>query len=228
MEEKLLNKLKSEHKTLQEQINELNAQMREKSKDLMKEAFRDFFTKYDSVVENVFWTQYRPFFNDGEACEFGVNDVFILFEGDEEACEYEGSSVYDEDDINDLKEKIASWEAWEKDPMGEAQKYKQFYIEQYNRSPFETYPYRRYEMKSSEEQMMREWKPHYVSKEGCQRQLQTAELIVSKYPNLKNDFEDIKRMIGGLDENLMEAMFGDHAKVVVSKNGIEIEEYAHD
>jgi hypothetical protein len=35
-------------------------------------------------------------------------------------------------------------------------------------------------------------------------------------------------MIGGLDENLMRAMFGDHAKVVVSKDGIEVEEYEHD
>jgi hypothetical protein len=228
MEQKLLNTLKMEHKTLQEQINELNKQMREKSKDLMKEAFRDFLGKYDEVVENIYWTQYTPHFNDGEACEFGVNDVFILLKDDEEACEYEGSSLYDQDSINTLKEQIAKWEAWEKDPMGEAQKHKEFYIKRYNQNPFDPKrTYNRYETKT-EEVLMREWKPHYVSKESCKEQLQTAELIVSKYPNLQKDFKEIKSMIGGLDENLMRAMFGDHAKVVVSKDGIEVEEYEHD
>jgi hypothetical protein len=228
MEEKLLNTLKMEHKTLQEQINELNKQMREKSKDLMKEAFREFFTKYDEIVDNVFWTQYTPHFNDGEACEFGVHDTFILLKDDEEACAYEGSSLYDQDSINTIKEQIAKWEAWEKDPMGEAQKHKEFYIKRYNQNPFDPKrSYNRYETKT-EEDLMREWKPHYVSKESCKEQLQTAELIVSKYPNLQKDFKEIKSMIGGLDENLMRAMFGDHAKVVVSKDGIEVEEYEHD
>lgn len=35
-------------------------------------------------------------------------------------------------------------------------------------------------------------------------------------------------MIAGIDEDLMKAMFGDHAKVIVSASGIEIEEYHHD
>jgi hypothetical protein len=232
MEEKLLNTLKMEHKTLQEQINELNKQMREKSKDLMKEAFREFFTKYDEVVENIYWTQYTPHFNDGEACEFGVNDVFILLKDDEEACAYEGSSLYDQDSIKNLKEQIAKWEAWEKDPMAEARKHQLEYIKKYNRNPFDpeknSYSYGRYGSKKTEEELMREWKPHYVSKESCKEQLQTAEMIVSKYPNLQADFKEIKIMVGGLEENLMRAMFGDHAKVVVSTNGIEIEEYNHD
>lgn len=230
MEEKLLKTLKMEHKTLQEQINELNAQMREKSKELMKEAFRDFLSKYDEVVENIYWTQYTPHFNDGEACEFGVNDVFILLKDDEEACDYEGSELYDKDSINELKKQIAKWEAWEKDPMAEARKHKEEYIKRYNRNPFDprsNYSYNRRDYKT-EEDLMREWKPHYVSKETCQEQLRTAELITSKYPKLKNDFKEIKSMIGGLDEDLMRAMFGDHAKVIVSTNGIEVEEYEHD
>jgi hypothetical protein len=228
MEQKLLNTLKKEHKTLQEQINELNNQMREKSKELMKEAFRDFLGKYDEVVENIYWTQYTPHFNDGEACEFGVNDVFILLKDDEEACEYEGSSLYDKDSINTIKEHIVKWEAWEKDPMGEARKHQSEYIKKYNRNPFDPKrSYNRYETKT-EEELMSEWTPHYVSKESCKEQLHTAELIVSKYPHLQSDFKEIKIMISGLDEDLMRAMFGDHAKVVVSKDGIEVEEYEHD
>lgn len=229
MEPKLLNKLKKEHSTLQEQINALNKQMQETSKELMKEAFREFFEKYQSVVDNVYWTQYTPHFNDGEACEFGVNDVFILLKDDEEACDYEGSSISDKKDISDLKQKIADIEAWEKDPMTAARKHQSDYIKKYNRDPFaqDRYSYGNNRGKSSEE-LMREWKPHYGTKENYLEQLAFAENLVSKYPDLKKDLGDVKSMVSNIDENLMRAMFGDHAKVIVSKTGIEVEEYDHD
>lgn len=230
MDEKLLNTLKKEHKTLQEQINALNEKMRDNSKELMKEAFRGFLEKYDEVVESLFWTQYTPYFNDGEACEFGVHDVHILLKNDEDACDYEGSTLYDKENISELKANIAKWEAWEKDPMKEALKHKEQYIKRYNRNPFDPkndYSYGRREYKT-EEDLMREWKPYYSSKETLQEQLQTAELIVSKYPNLKKDYKEIQSMIGDIDEDLMRAMFGDHVKVVVSADGIEVEDYQHD
>lgn len=229
MKPAILNELKKEHKTLQEQINALNKQMQENSKELMKEAFRDFFEKYQVVVDNVFWTQYTPHFNDGEACEFGVNDVFILLKADEEACEYEGSNVSDEEDIANLKKTIAEIEAWEKDPMAAARKHQSEYIKKYNRDPFapDRYSYGNNRNKSSEE-LMREWKPHYSTKANYLEQLDYAEKLVSQYPDLKKDFKDIKSMVSNIDENLMRAMFGDHAKVIVSHNGIEVEEYVHD
>jgi hypothetical protein len=223
-----LTQCKIEYKNLQDQINDLQNQMQAKAKVLMHEAFKDFFTKYSNIVDSIFWTQFQPFFNDGEECVFSVNDTFILLKGDEDACEYEGSSLYDEESISDLKEHIAKWEAWEKDPMAEARKHKEFYIKRYNRNPFDPKrEYRGYATKT-EEDLMREWKPHYVSKDSCQEQLRTAELIVSKYPNLQKDFNEIKSMINGLDEDLMKAMFGDHVKVIVSADGIEVEEYDHD
>lgn len=229
MEPKLLNKLKKEHSTLQEQINALNKQMQEISKELMKEAFRDFFEKYQSVVDNVYWTQYTPHFNDGEACEFGVNDVFILLKDDEEACDYEGSNISDKKDIANLKGTIAEIEAWEKDPMAAARKYQSDYIKKYNRDPFapDRYSYGNNRGKSSDE-LMREWKPHYGTKENYLEQLAFAENLVSKYPDLKKDLGDVKSMVANIDENLMRAMFGDHAKVIVSIDGIEVEEYDHD
>lgn len=229
MEKKLLDTLKKEHLTLQEQINNLNRQMQEKSKELMKEAFRDFLEKYDDVVDNIYWTQYTPHFNDGEACEFGVNDVYILLKNDEDACDYEGSTISDKEDIRDLKKTIAEIEAWEKDPIAAARRHQSEYIKKYNRDPFapERSWYGNNRGKTSEE-LMREWKPHYATKQDYIERLALAEKIVSSYPDLKKDFKDIKSMIASIDENLMRAMFGDHAKVIVSHKGIEIEEYDHD
>jgi hypothetical protein len=229
METELLNTLKKEHSTLQEQINALNKQMQEKSKELMKEAFRGFFEKYQGVVDNVYWTQYTPHFNDGEACEFNVNDVFMLLKDDEEACDYEGSNVSDEEDIAKLKKIIADIETWEKDPMTAARKHQSEYIKRYNRDPFDSRnSYSSgYKTKTAED-LMREWTPHYGTKENYLEQLAFAENIVSKYPDLKKDLGDVKSMVSNIDEDLMRAMFGDHAKVVVSTTGIEVEEYQHD
>lgn len=228
MEKKLLDTLKKEHSTLQEQIDNLNKQMQEKSKELMKEAFREFLEKYDDVVDNIYWTQYTPHFNDGEACEFGVNDVYVLLKNDEDACEYEGSTISDKEDIRDLKKTIAEIEAWEKDPMAAARKHQSEYIKRYNRDPFATDRYSYSNRGKTSEELMREWKPHYATKQDYIERLALAEKIVSSYPDLKKHFKDIKSMIASIDENLMKAMFGDHAKVIVSHNGIEVEEYDHD
>ena len=227
----ILNQCKIEYKNLQDQINDLQNQMQAKAKVLMHEAFKDFFSKYNEVVENIFWTQYAPYFNDGEECVFSVHGVYITLNSDQDACRYEGSQLYDQEDIKNLKQNIAKWEAWEKDPMGEASKYRTEYIKKYNRNPFDPKnSYERYigSRAKTEEDLMREWKPYYVSKEELQERLVTAELIVSKYPNLKSDFGEIESMVSGLDDDLMKAMFGNHVKVIVSSDAIDVEEYDHD
>jgi hypothetical protein len=222
MEQKLLDTLKGEHASLKSRINALKAEMQENSKVLMKEAFREFFEKYD-VVDNIFWTQYTPYFNDGESCEFSVGDAYLVLKDDEDACEYEGSTLTNKEDIVDLKETIAEIEAWEKDPMAAALKRQQEYIKKYNRDPFAESRY-----SGSTQAQMANWKPHYGTKEDYVKQLATAEEFGKLYPNLKSDFKEIKKMVSGIDEDLMKVMFGDHSKVVVSASGIETEEHQHD
>jgi hypothetical protein len=222
MEQELLNTLKSEHASLKSRINALKEEMQENSKILMKEAFREFLEKYD-VVENIFWTQYTPYFNDGESCEFSVGDVYLVLKDDEDACEYEGSTLTNKDDIENLKKTIAEIERWEKDPIAAAQKYQQERIIQYGRDPFAPSSY-----SGSTQDQMAKWQPHYGTKEKYIKRLATAEEFAKLYPNLKSDFKEIQSMVSGIDEDLMKAMFGDHAKVVVSTTGIEIEEHQHD
>jgi len=226
VEKKLLSTLEAEHENLQKQIFSLKEQMREKSKDLMQAAFASFFEKYSDVVENVFWSQYTPYFNDGESCEFGVYDIFLTLKSDaeDEDDDGEGSSIYDNYDLERLKKKIAEIEAWKKDPRGEAIKYREEYIKKYDRNPFDSY----YNRNKTEEQRIAEWKPFYGSEEYHFKELEKAIYFIETYPDLKSDFKYIKDMISGIDENLMKAMFDDHVKVVVTANGIETEEYEHD
>lgn len=42
----------------------------------LKQVFKDFFTKHP-YVEEIYWTQYTPYFMDGEPCTFGVNDMYM-------------------------------------------------------------------------------------------------------------------------------------------------------
>lgn len=44
----------------------------------LKEALKFFFDKYPAI-QSLTWTQYTPYFNDGDACVFHVNDVCVNF-----------------------------------------------------------------------------------------------------------------------------------------------------
>jgi hypothetical protein len=226
-----LTEMKKEYANLQAQIGELNMQMQKKSKDLMKAVLADFFEKYDSIVKNIYWTQYTPFFNDGESCEFSVHDVWITFRkqnDSDEAEDYsdEGSTVYGEDDIKELKARIAKWEEFNRDPKAAANRYREYHIKQYNNDPFGR---KSWDRNKTTEQKIAEWKPDHISLETLQAELALAEKIVADYPDLKKDYDEVANMIElDLDVDLMKAMFGDHVKVICTKNGIETEEYEHD
>lgn len=66
-------------------IDELRALMDEKMKELQetgKNAFKEcvkVFFQACPEVQAVVWSQYTPYFNDGDECTFGVNEVtFVL------------------------------------------------------------------------------------------------------------------------------------------------------
>jgi hypothetical protein len=187
-----------------------------------------FFLKYDGVVHNVFWTQYTPYFNDGEACEFSVRDVYLTLESesDVESEDDEGSVIYDEDDILNIKKRIETWEDFRENPNTAALKYQKDYIKKYNRDPFD-YSYRSWQQKTVQ-QAMAEWKPDYVSEEELRQKLVTAENLVANYSSLKVEFNAVKKLISSIDEDVMRVMFGDHVKIVATKYGVEIENYDHE
>lgn len=52
--------------------NELTSRIEKYGQLIFRDFFDEYFKKYD-FVENVSWTQYTPYFNDGEPCVFSVN-----------------------------------------------------------------------------------------------------------------------------------------------------------
>ena len=212
-------------------IDELNSLMKDKSKVLMKEMFAAFFKKYEDVVYSIFWTQYTPYFNDGEACEFSVHEAFLnlIQDIDDEDFENdgEGSFLYGEENLQRAKEDLEKMLLWEVDPITAAKKHQQEYMIRYNRDPFNANDY--YNRGKTELELMQKWTPtHYKSSDDVRAEIAKIENFLVTYPSLKPDFYAICNMISSIDENLMRAMFGDHVKVIVTKDGIETEEYSHD
>ena len=49
----------------------------EKISASLNDAFREFFEKVGDEINCITWNQYTPYFNDGAACVFFVNDVYF-------------------------------------------------------------------------------------------------------------------------------------------------------
>lgn len=62
---------------MQEEISRMKAQLVEDVKNELAPAAKEFFDKYP-FVRGIAWTQYTPYFNDGEACEFGVHGAHVF------------------------------------------------------------------------------------------------------------------------------------------------------
>jgi hypothetical protein len=66
---------------LKNQMAELQKQISTFGKEALAEKFKDFFEKHPQV-EAVEWTQYTPYFNDGDVCEFRRNEFgYVLTPG---------------------------------------------------------------------------------------------------------------------------------------------------
>lgn len=53
------------------------AQMQSELTEILKGAFKDIFVQAPNL-HMICWAQYAPYFNDGDACEFSVNEIFAV------------------------------------------------------------------------------------------------------------------------------------------------------
>lgn len=80
--EELQNKIES----VQQKLEEINKEFEAKRKalsivvfDELKNLFAYGAEKFPKLVKAFVWSQYTPYFNDGDACEFGVGDLYINY-----------------------------------------------------------------------------------------------------------------------------------------------------
>ncbi len=63
-----------------EKIKEFNQYMKDEGQKGLMEGLKQFMDTFPTV-EAIRWTQYAPYFNDGEPCEFGVHDPMFKVAG---------------------------------------------------------------------------------------------------------------------------------------------------
>lgn len=64
-------------KNLAKEREEYQRKIREAGAKALEEAASEVFAAHKEI-NRIEWTQYTPYFNDGEPCEFGVYEVYFL------------------------------------------------------------------------------------------------------------------------------------------------------
>lgn len=70
-----MQEIEAKIKAIVEEFNRFYKEFQEKAQGALKEAFKAFFDA-NPTVKSIRWTQYTPYFNDGDECIFGRNEFF--------------------------------------------------------------------------------------------------------------------------------------------------------
>lgn len=86
--------------TFRKQKQELQEQISKHGKKALVTEFNQFFES-NSNVEAVRWSQYTPYFNDGDSCEFGRNDFYVKLKKALPIVKYDKTDGLTSDDDDD-------------------------------------------------------------------------------------------------------------------------------
>jgi len=75
--------------TLLQEFTEQQEKFQKVAQERLKEYFAEFWEK-NPAIKAVHWSQYAPYFNDGEPCEFSVHDPYFTSSWGEYDGEKEG------------------------------------------------------------------------------------------------------------------------------------------
>ena len=167
------NTLQAEFDKLIADQAELRKQFQDKAQGLFKNITKEFFEKNPGVTAFV-WTQYTPYFNDGDTCEFGVNEVVF-------------TNAPDPENIQ--------WEEYDGD----------------------------------EEGVWAATNIKYVLESDRDYYKEDADKIRAAGGVDTESCELMSEAIGSHEmSDVMLAMFGDHVKIIATREGFDVEDYSHD
>jgi len=206
--------LKKNFAALNEQIDAVRKEMSAKSTHFVEAACNQLF-EVCPEIDSVFWMQYTPYFNDGDVCEFSVHEPQFTLVDDEEPDFYEGSYLYVESDLDIAQKHLEEALSYAADPGSWVEAFKTDYLNRYGRDYYTQNPRPVYSIQSAQEDVdrIRAFLDKYTA--------QDVERINAAYSSLANEI----RMV---DEDIMRAIYGDHVKVTITRDGTEIESYEHD
>lgn len=165
--------IQEEFDKLREEQKALRAKFQEKAQELFKETTKEFFEK-NPCVTAIIWTQYTPYFNDGDTCEFSVNEPYFTNANEEQMEDVTSYGEYEGEDGG----------VW------------------------------------SESEWILCSDTDYSRGRRNSMNLEGVDLASIKHFSSLIQSEDM--------ESVMEAMFGDHARIVATRDGFDVDDYDHD
>lgn len=209
MTKKFVSEFAEKYKELANTIKEAQDKIKVETQGIIGELFSEFFTKHGEKVYAIHWTQYTPYFNDGEACEFSVCDFCLAFTEDDYDDREDASGEFSR--LDSYLEHLDKWVEYEKDP----QAYYNNYVANY--SGWGT------------PQKFEQYKPTYYEKNELIRKIN----YINQNPQLREigaDFAAITKLLGTIDDKYFEMIYGDHVRVTYygPDGKLEVNDYDHD
>jgi hypothetical protein len=170
-----MSKLQTAFEQLISDQADLKRKFQEQAQGLFKEITKEFFEKNPGIT-GVVWTQYTPYFNDGDTCVFSVGDLTF--------------TNAPSDELSDIR-----WGDYEGDTEGVWAADNVGYVLESDREYYQ------------------DTKNAILAAGGVDA---AACALFSKAVG-SSEMEDV-----------MQAMFGDHVKVIATREGFDVEDYDHD
>jgi hypothetical protein len=200
----IADKYKNLRSELDKHTAAVNAEIKVEARKVIEAIGAEFFARNPSVVA-IRWTQYTPYWQDGDTCTFSAEDPELqLFatEDDDEERYFQGhqglllTKGYREGEIKEIEAEIAAGQPAKKDYWSRPRTQKD--IDE-----------ARAEIARIDAQ---------IEKAGG----------VEAYAKIVADFEVAANVIKSIKDADLEIVFNDHVQVFVTKDGITVEEYEHD
>lgn len=188
----------AKYRELKRKIADAKKQMEQTAKDAFSEMSADFFAENPKIV-SFGWTQYTPYWNDGDECVFSANTdyptVSIMVDGDTVGYDSnQGDLLVNGNEVETSDQLVRT--------------FKDLGVESFIRNGKE------YTFDSKKGTVLANGVP-----------LKTREA----YRDMFDPYEKkVSSFMGNFEDEDLKVMFGDHITVTVNRDGVEIEDYEHD
>ena len=187
-------------------INSFNTQ-RKSLIEVLKTEFKNIFTEVfeKTDVGCFYWTQYTPYFNDGDECVFSVGDIAVLKNSTPEEKYWEDCKQYPD------TRKILWWKSYL-----ETDKVPTDFMSSYD---------------TDEKMLASYFKCTRVEKFEKTVGTLFKDVSYKDLTELANEAVIIENTLDALvsiPDDIYKELFGDHVSVTVNADGVHIEDYDHD
>lgn len=198
----------------------MQEEIKKKTQDRLKTFIDGLFLAFPWFGA-ITWTQYTPYWNDGDECTFGVNDIYVIPNNHTYLERFEDGDYPEECtiDTHDYRQKVYELENKSGAELALSSEYK-WDVTKYNptmrQSIYDSGQHRR---------SIEKYKDMIIYQEAAEEFLKEYNIGIDTYNTSEKAIYDFFNSFG---DDLMKDIFGDHVQVKITRKGLEVEEYDHD